>query len=45
MVRKDAWKDFNVFEFIKDRLMAQDVIYPGEVSVSTENKVKFIVLG
>ena len=30
MVRKDAWNDFNVFEFTKARFMAQDVIYPGE---------------
>ena len=35
MVRKDAWNDFNFFEFIKARFMAQDVIYPGEGSVST----------
>ena len=32
MVRKDAWKDFNFFEFTKARFMAQDVIYPGEGS-------------
>ena len=30
MVRKDAWNDFDFFEFIKFRFMAQDVIYPGE---------------
>ena len=30
MVRKDAWNDFNFFEFTKARFMAQDVIYPGE---------------
>ena len=35
MVRKDAWNDFDFFEFFKFRLMAQDVIYPGEVSIST----------
>ena len=29
MVRKDAWNDFDFFEFIKFRFMAQDVIYPG----------------
>ena len=44
MVRKDAWNDFDFFEFIKVRFMAQDVIYPGEGSVCTEKKVKFIVL-
>ena len=38
MVRKDAWNDFNFFEFIKVKFMAQDVIYPGEVSVSTGEK-------
>ena len=26
MVRKDAWNDFNFFEFTKARFMAQDVI-------------------
>ena len=35
MVRKDAWNDFNLFEFTKARFMAQDVIYPGEGFVST----------
>ena len=35
MVGKDAWNDFNYFEFIKVRFMAQDVIYPGEGSVHT----------
>ena len=35
MVRKDAWNDFDFFEFIKFRFMAQDVIYPGEGSGST----------
>ena len=29
MVRKDACNDFDFFEFIKVRFMAQDVIYPG----------------
>jgi len=33
VVRKDAWNDFNFFEFTKARFMAQDVIYPGEGSV------------
>ena len=33
MVRKDAWDDFNFFEFTEVRFMAQDVIYPGEGSV------------
>ena len=45
MVRKDAWTDFNFFEFTKARFMAQDVIYPGEGSMCAEKKVKFIVLG
>ena len=35
VVRKDAWNDFNFFEFTKARFMAQDVIYPGEGSVCT----------
>ena len=35
MVRKDAWDDFNLFEFIKARFMAQDVIYPGEGYMGT----------
>ena len=38
MVRKDAWNDFNFFEFIRARFMAQDVIYPGEGSVITGKK-------
>ena len=38
MVRKDAWNDFYFFEFTKARLMAQDVIYPGEGSVCTWEK-------
>ena len=33
VVRKDAWNDFNFFEFTKARFMAQDMIYPGEGSV------------
>ena len=33
MVRKDAWNDFNVFEFTKARFMALDVVYPGEGSM------------
>ena len=45
MVRKDAWNDFDFFEFIKFRFMAQDVIYPGEGSIALEKKVKLIVLG
>ena len=35
MVRKDAWNDFNFLKFIKVRFMAQEVLYPGEGSVST----------
>ena len=27
MVRKDAWNDFDFFEFIKFRFMAQDVTF------------------
>ena len=38
MVRKDAGNDFNFFEFTKARFMAQDVIYPGEGSVSASEK-------
>ena len=34
MLFRSAWNDFNVFEFTKARFMAQDVIYPGEGSVS-----------
>ena len=45
MVRKDAWNDFNFFEFTKARFMAQDVIYPGEDSCALEKKVKLIIWG
>ena len=45
MVRKDAWKDFNFFELIKARFMAQDVIYPGEGSVCTWEKGEIHCLG
>ena len=38
MVRKDAWNDFDFFEFIKARFMAQDVTYPGEGSMCTSEK-------
>ena len=38
MVREDAWNDFNFFEFTKARLMAHDVIYPGEDSVRAWEK-------
>ena len=38
MVRKDASNDFNFFEFIKARFMAQDVIYPGKGSACTSEK-------
>ena len=31
--KKDAWSDFNFFEFTKARFMAQNVIYPGEGSM------------
>ena len=39
MVRKDAWNDFNFFEFTKAIFMAQ------KVPCVLEKKVKFIVLG
>ena len=42
MVRKVARNDFNFFEFIKFRFMAQDVIYPGEGSMSTRKKGEII---
>ena len=32
--RGQGWNDLNFFEFTKARFMAQDVIYPGEGSVS-----------
>ena len=35
MVRKDAWNDFDFFEFTKARFMDQDGIYPGAGSVHT----------
>ena len=38
MIRKDAWDDFNFFEFTKARFMAQDVGYPGEGSMCTWEK-------
>ena len=38
MVTKDAWNDFNFFEFTKAKFMAQDVIYPEEGSVCTSEK-------
>ena len=38
VIRKDAWNDFNFFEFTKARFMAQDVIYPGECSMCTWEK-------
>ena len=37
-VRKDAWNDFNFFEFTKARFVAQDVIYPGEGSMCAWEK-------
>ena len=45
MVRRDAWNDFNFFEFIKFRFMAQDVIYPREGSVSTWEKGEIHISG
>ena len=38
MIGKDAWNDFNFFEFTKARFMAQDVIYLGEGSMCTQEK-------
>ena len=38
MVTKDAWNDFSFFELTKARFMAQDVIYPGEVSMCAWEK-------
>ena len=38
MVTKDACNDFDFFELIKVIFMGQDVIYPGEGSVSTLEK-------
>jgi len=38
VVRKDAWNDFNFFEFTKARFMAQDVTCPGEGSVCAFEK-------
>ena len=32
MVRKDAWNDFNCFEFTKAIFMAPDVVYHGEAN-------------
>ena len=40
MVRKDAWNDFNFFEFTKARFMAQDVVYPGDGPCALEKKIK-----
>ena len=40
MVRKDAWNDFYFFEFTNASFMAQDVIYPGEGSMCTLEKVE-----
>ena len=38
MVRKEAWNDFNFFEFTKARFTAQNVIEPGEGFVYTLEK-------
>ena len=45
MVRKDAWNDFDFFEFIKVRFMAHDVVSPGEVSMSAWEKGEIHCLG
>ena len=38
VVRKDAWNDFNCFEFTKARFMAQDVLCLGKGSMCTSEK-------
>ena len=38
MDRKDAWNDFNFFEFTKARFMAHDDIYSGEGCVCAWEK-------
>ena len=38
MVRKDAWNDFEFFEFTKARFMAQDVIYPEKFPCTLDKK-------
>ena len=39
MVQKDAWNDFNFFfEFTNAIFTAQDVIYPGEISICALEK-------
>ena len=45
MFRKDAWNDFNFFEFTKARFIAQDEIYPGEVSVCAWEKGEIHCIG
>jgi len=45
VVRKDAWNDFNFFEFTKASFMAQDVIYPGEGSMCTWEKGEIHCVG
>ena len=45
MIRKDAWNDFNFFEFAKARFMAQDEIYPREGSMCTWEKGEIHFLG
>ena len=45
MVRKDAWNDFYFFEFTNASFMAQDVIYPGEGSMCTLEKVEIHCFG
>ena len=45
MVRKDAWNDFNVFEFTEARFRAQDVIFLEKVKCVLKKKVIFIVFG
>ena len=45
MVRKDAWNDFNFFEFTKVRFIGQDMIYPGEGSMRIWEKDEIHCLG
>ena len=42
MVRKDAWNNFIFKKFTKARFMAQEVVYPGEGSTCTWEKVEIL---
>ena len=45
VIRKDAWNDFNFFEFTKARFMAQDVISPGEFHVHLRKRWNWLFWG